>query len=115
MLCNERNGLLPPSHCIRQNVDRVIIIFVIFLFYFVIIEDRQQIVVPLGFLFAQLTHFSTFPSNLLPPVLFNPVVTIGVPGVLVLLQFAQLTPQLLAEEQSISFLVSAGESIRCMV
>jgi hypothetical protein len=63
-------------------------------------------VVPLGFLFAQLTHFSFFPRDLMPAYLYYPMVIIGIPGVLVLLQFAQLTPQLLAEEQSISFLVS---------
>lgn len=62
-------------------------------------------VVPLGFLFAQLTHFSLFPMEMLPASIYYPLVTIGVPGILVLLQFAQLSPQLLAEEKGVTFLV----------
>jgi hypothetical protein len=74
--------------------------------FFTLLAHSQQMVVPLGFLFAQLTHFTFFPRDLLPSYLYYPMVVIGVPGILVLLQFAQLAPQLLAEEQNISFLVS---------
>mmetsp|Transcript_22127 Transcript_22127/g.37466 ORF Transcript_22127/g.37466 Transcript_22127/m.37466 type:complete len:620 (+) Transcript_22127:270-2129(+) len=69
---------------------------------------RQQLVVPLGFLFAQLTHFSRFPADHLPSYLYYPLVTIGLPGILVLLQFAQLAPQLLAEEKNVPFLGMRG-------
>ena len=72
---------------------------------------RQLIVVPLGFLVAQITHFGrtptvgTFWSD---PVLYFLVVNVGLPGILTLLQFAQLTPQLLAEAHSEVFLRLPG-------
>jgi hypothetical protein len=71
---------------------------------------RQMIVVPMGFLFAQLTHYSDCPGNLiwLPPALYFPVITVGIPGVLILLQFAQLAPQLVAEKSPIRFLDMIG-------
>ena len=69
---------------------------------------RQLIVVPLNFIVAQLTHFSGFPSDLLPSFLYYLIIVVGLPGVLVLLQFAQLTPQLLAEKNSSSFMNMRG-------
>ena len=68
---------------------------------------RQLIVVPLGFLVAQITHFGRTPvwSD---PVLYFVVVIVGLPGILTLLQFAQLTPQLLAEAHSEVFLQLPG-------
>eukprot|EP01036_Dinobryon_divergens_P024224 gene24224-32655_t len=68
---------------------------------------RQLIVVPLGFLVAQITHFGRTPvwSD---PVLYFIVVIVGLPGILTLLQFAQLTPQLLAEAHSEVFLRLPG-------
>lgn len=69
---------------------------------------RQLIVVPLNFLVAQLTHFSGFPKNLLPDYVYFPVIVAGIPGVLLLLQFAQLAPQLLAETHSMKFMNLRG-------
>lgn len=69
---------------------------------------RQLTVVPLGFLIAQLTHFEGLHKENFPGGLYFVVVTAGIPGVLILLQFAQLTPQLLAQQNSIPFLNLPG-------
>ena len=71
---------------------------------------RQMMVVPMGFLVAQLTHYSGFPRGVswMPPYLYFPIVTVGIPGVLILLQFAQLTPQLLAENKPVRFMGMIG-------
>eukprot|EP00602_Paraphysomonas_sp_CaronLab_P003171 CAMPEP_0185039316 /NCGR_PEP_ID=MMETSP1103-20130426/36053_1 /TAXON_ID=36769 /ORGANISM="Paraphysomonas bandaiensis, Strain Caron Lab Isolate" /LENGTH=532 /DNA_ID=CAMNT_0027578157 /DNA_START=126 /DNA_END=1724 /DNA_ORIENTATION=+ len=69
---------------------------------------RQLTVVPLGFLIAALTHFENLNRDNFPGGLYFIVVTAGLPGVLILLQIAQLTPQLLAQQNSILFLNLPG-------
>lgn len=69
---------------------------------------RQQIVVPFGFLVAQITHFGLLPMSGFPPVVKFLLVGFGLPAVLVLLQFSQLAPQLLAESNNDTFLSLPG-------
>lgn len=69
---------------------------------------RQLIVVPLGFIVAQVTSFNKFPTDLLDPVSYALLIDVGLPGILVLLQFAQLCPQLLAESHGMSFMSLRG-------
>lgn len=69
---------------------------------------RQLIVVPLCFLVAQITHFSKYPRSGWPTILYDLVIVTGLPGVLVLLQFAQLAPQLLGEENNMRFMNLVG-------
>lgn len=71
---------------------------------------RQMIVVPLGFLFAQLTHYSRYSTDTswLPPALYFPVITVGIPGIVILLQLAQLAPQLVAEKNPTYFMNMIG-------
>lgn len=69
---------------------------------------RQLIVVPLGFIVAQVTSFNKFPKDLLDPVSYALLIDVGLPGILVLLQFAQLCPQLLAESHGKSFMSLRG-------
>lgn len=69
---------------------------------------RQLTVVPLGFVIAQLTHFERLNRDNFPNGLYFLIVTAGIPGVLILLQFAQLTPQLLAQQNNVPFLNLPG-------
>ena len=69
---------------------------------------RQLTVVPLGFFIASLTHFVGLKEESLPYGLYFIIVTAGLPGVMILLQVAQLTPQLLAEQNNIAFINLPG-------
>jgi hypothetical protein len=69
---------------------------------------RQLTVVPLGFVFAHFTHFVHLNRDNYNAVAYFLIVEAGLPGVLILLQFAQLTPQLLAEQNSIPFMNIPG-------
>jgi hypothetical protein len=69
---------------------------------------RQQIVVPFGFLVAQITHFGLLPMTGFPPFLKFILVGFSLPAVLVMLQFSQLAPQLLAESNNDAFLSLPG-------
>lgn len=69
---------------------------------------RQLTVVPLGFVFARLTHFVRLHRENYGTLGYFLVVEAGLPGVLILLQFAQLAPQLLAEQNSIPFMNLPG-------
>eukprot|EP00603_Paraphysomonas_imperforata_P002008 CAMPEP_0114427034 /NCGR_PEP_ID=MMETSP0103-20121206/8126_1 /TAXON_ID=37642 ORGANISM="Paraphysomonas imperforata, Strain PA2" /NCGR_SAMPLE_ID=MMETSP0103 /ASSEMBLY_ACC=CAM_ASM_000201 /LENGTH=503 /DNA_ID=CAMNT_0001596055 /DNA_START=273 /DNA_END=1784 /DNA_ORIENTATION=+ len=69
---------------------------------------RQLTVVPLGFVFAHLTHFVHMNRENFNSATYFLIVEAGLPGVLILLQFAQLTPQLLAEQNSIPFMNIPG-------
>jgi hypothetical protein len=69
---------------------------------------RQMIVVPMGFLTAQITQFTYFPSGILPYGIYYILIIIGFPGIMVLLQLAQLIPQLIAENHSVKFLGIPG-------
>jgi hypothetical protein len=72
---------------------------------------RQMIVVPLGFIVAQITHFGNFPQDMLDPFTYFLLVNIGLPGILTLLIFSQLAPQLLAEAHSNDFMSLPGSFI----
>ena len=69
---------------------------------------RQQLVVPCGFVVAQITSFTSFPSKGMSQGLYFIVVVFGLPAVLVLLQLSQLAPQLLAEGHGKMFLSLPG-------
>lgn len=69
---------------------------------------RQLTVVPLGFFIASLTHFIGLNEDQMPYGLYFILVTAGLPGVMILLQVAQLTPQLLAEQNNIAFINLPG-------
>ena len=69
---------------------------------------RQLTVVPLGFVIAQLTHFERLNPDNFGKGLYFLIVVVGIPGVLILLQFAQLTPQLLAQQNNVAFLNLPG-------
>ena len=69
---------------------------------------RQLTVVPLGFFIASLTHFVGLHEESMPYGLYYIIVTAGLPGVMILLQVAQLTPQLLAEQNNIAFINLPG-------
>jgi hypothetical protein len=72
---------------------------------------RQLTVVPLGFFIASLTHFIGLNEEYLPYGLYFVLVTSGLPGVMIALQLAQLTPQLLAEQNNIAFINLRGSYI----
>lgn len=72
---------------------------------------RQLTVVPLGFFIASLTHFIGLNEDYMPFGLYFIVVTAGLPGVMILLQVAQLTPQLLAEENNVAFINLPGSYV----
>jgi hypothetical protein len=72
---------------------------------------RQLTVVPLGFFIASLTHFIGLNEYQMPYGLYFILVTAGLPGVMILLQVAQLTPQLLAEENNIAFINLPGSYV----
>eukprot|EP00603_Paraphysomonas_imperforata_P004776 CAMPEP_0114444484 /NCGR_PEP_ID=MMETSP0103-20121206/18110_1 /TAXON_ID=37642 ORGANISM="Paraphysomonas imperforata, Strain PA2" /NCGR_SAMPLE_ID=MMETSP0103 /ASSEMBLY_ACC=CAM_ASM_000201 /LENGTH=437 /DNA_ID=CAMNT_0001616023 /DNA_START=380 /DNA_END=1696 /DNA_ORIENTATION=+ len=61
---------------------------------------RQMLVVSLGFFIASLTHFAGLKEHV-PYAIYFMVVTAALPGVMVFLEVAQLTPQLLAEQNTI--------------
>ena len=69
---------------------------------------RQQTVVPLGFLIASITHFGYYPIGILSPTVDFLLTGFGLPVVIILLQFSQLTPQLLAEKFGSMFLKLPG-------
>lgn len=69
---------------------------------------RQLIVVPLGFIIAQITNFSGLPTEDIDGGLYGLLVNVGLPGILAMLQFAQLCPQLLSEEFSMAFMNLPG-------
>ena len=72
---------------------------------------RQLTVVPLGFFIASLTHFIGLNEDQMPYGLYFILVTAGLPGVMILLQVAQLTPQLLAEQNNIAFINLPGSYV----
>ena len=69
---------------------------------------RQMIVVPLAFVISNITQLSNYPSNQMAPFLFTFIITFGLPGVLMFVQFAQLAPQLIADEYNIDFMNMRG-------
>ena len=69
---------------------------------------RQQLVVPLGFLAAQIMNFEKFPASDLNYIWRLIFVGLGLPAILIFLQFCQLAPQLLAEENPRKFLEMRG-------
>lgn len=71
---------------------------------------RQLLVVALGFFVATLTHFAGLKGHV-PYSLYFVVVTAALPGVMVLLVVAQLTPQLLAEQNNIAFINLPGSYV----
>mmetsp|Transcript_15054 Transcript_15054/g.24932 ORF Transcript_15054/g.24932 Transcript_15054/m.24932 type:complete len:614 (-) Transcript_15054:270-2111(-) len=68
---------------------------------------RQMLVVSLGFFIASLTHFAGLKEHV-PYAIYFMVVTAALPGVMVFLEVAQLTPQLLAEQNNIAFINLPG-------
>jgi hypothetical protein len=71
---------------------------------------RQLLVVSLGFFIASLTHFAGLKDHV-PYGLYFVVVTAAFPGVMVFLEIAQLTPQLLAEQNNIAFINLPGSYV----
>lgn len=70
---------------------------------------RQLIVVPLNFLVAQITNFSLFPASYIGSNLgYFLLVSLGLPGMLLLLMLSQLTPQLVAESDGLAFMSKKG-------
>lgn len=69
---------------------------------------RQLIVVPVSFLIAQITNFSKFPSNIFNDFFYGLFVDVGLPGILVVMIFAQLSGQILGECRRLSFLDMRG-------
>jgi hypothetical protein len=66
-------------------------------------------VVPLGFIIAQITHFEFTKHTIVGSTyLYTVVVSIGLPGIITLLQFSQLAPQLLADRYSYKFINLPG-------
>jgi len=72
------------------------------------IIGRQFCTVLTNFLLAQVTTFKFFPSDGYPKVLFFILVQSGLVGVLVTLSFAQLLPELLAQEFPLRFMNMYG-------
>ena len=70
---------------------------------------RQQVVVPIGFLIAQINHFSnpSLATNV-PRLIYYLLTGFGFPAVVVMLVFSQLTPQLLAASHVEKFLELPG-------
>jgi len=56
------------------------------------------------FVFAQLTTYSTFRMDFLPDIVFTLIIETGAPGVLFVLAFGQLMPQLVASTHPITFI-----------
>lgn len=69
---------------------------------------RQMIVVPLAFIISNITQLNHFPTNKLDSFLYACIITFGLPGVLIFVQFAQLAPQLIADEYKIDFMNMRG-------
>jgi hypothetical protein len=69
---------------------------------------RQLTVVILSFFISSLTHFVGLNDDSLPYGLYFFIVTAGLPGVMIHLQIAQLTPQLLAAQNNIAFINLPG-------
>ena len=69
---------------------------------------RQMIVVPLGFLVASITHFTSCDALRLNYTQCLFLVGLGLPGMLVTMQLAQLAPQVLASKNNKSFLQLPG-------
>lgn len=82
---------------------------------------RQLIVVPMGFLIANITLFDKY-YGMMSPSLFFLLVGLGIPGMLVTMQVAQLAPQVLASNHTGAFLrlpsasmvVYAALAIECL-
>ena len=72
---------------------------------------RQMIVVPLGFLISNITRFQS-PMYAEMPVLFNfLLLKLNLPSMLVMMQLAQLSPQVLANSHIKSFLSLVGANL----
>lgn len=71
---------------------------------------RQMLVVPSGFFIAQITFFTTGHETL-NPVLYYLLVGLGIPGMLVTMQLAQLAPQILANRHPKQFLALPGAGL----
>jgi len=72
------------------------------------IIGRQFFTVLTNFLLGQITTMHTFPSHGYNPVLFYIIVKSGLVGVLVVLAFAQLCPELMAAEDPLRFMNMPG-------
>ena len=70
---------------------------------------QSFLVVLCSFTLAQLTTFNHFPNFLdLPEAVFSALVRSGLPGIVLVITFAQLTPSLLAKEYPLRFLQIPG-------
>ena len=72
------------------------------------IVGRQFFTVLTNFLLAQIAVFPTWPGNGYPPVLFFIVIRSGLVGVMIVLAFAQLCPELLAARYPLFFMNMYG-------
>jgi len=79
------------------------------------IIGRQFCTVLTGFILAQITTFYKWKSTGYDPVLFYIVVKSGLIGVLTVLAFGQLMPELLAQEYPLRFMNMPGSYSVCVV
>eukprot|EP01041_Mallomonas_annulata_P001927 gene1927-3740_t len=68
---------------------------------------RQLVVIITVFLISRLTLFPTAPI-FLPAAIHHALITSGLPGVMIALTFAQMSPQLVADEYTLRFLNMPG-------
>lgn len=71
------------------------------------LQGRQMLVVPAGFFIAQITFFSTGHETL-SPILYYILIGLGLPGMLLTIQLAQLAPQIIASRHPRRFLALPG-------
>jgi hypothetical protein len=76
---------------------------------------RQMIVVPLGFLIASITRFHSNIYNDMPSFFYFLIIQLNLPSMLVMMQLAQLAPQVLANKHLKQFLNLIGSNLLVLI